>query len=770
MSGIRFGKERICTIPIRQWLDYCCGNLQEEYIALPLIQRGSVWRPDQIIDLWDSLLRGMPVGSFMLNTIPENTLVRLPGQTHSFKLQRETFGLLDGQQRTLAMLAGWPLLREQPAMDRRVWVDFADDPRKEHLFILRVTTENHPFGFRRDDAKARLALSDRRKAIMAYQIVHGQEDGQRIDFRKSMPYAASNSLPMDLAELIARHSVDEEVFSAYTLGELKKIKNYRMVNKPAGDAPNIECIDVWSTLTPSEKDAAEDRVRRFHRALTRLLSGLYVPLILIDMEALEAGSQEGDEDPALAILFKRVGANGTSLSNADYIFSVIKHYCPETHELVNGFCERNEDYNIAALLTPASLVTTTVRLAMTRCLDEKNGPLRDVIDLDKKEFYRLLNGKVSISGGTGKFLDSVFLPMMQGNDALSARSLFDELASLLKFRGKGDIGLPAHALILLKKALLQVLLFWVQALEADKERLEANRRDAIRFILFWSLCVTDVDKASLKSYEFIRKEKGDVSLSALYHVLLSEGVAFRLYPPDALVERIGNVIRIPVDGSDKRPLKGWSRFSPTPNEDSDNSDNSKARNFYRRWWGLGGHIHPLLLWLQRDYVASLLGSPVAGREEDTPYDYDHILPQSHWSGWTGQGNNADRIAAFMPPSDNGYGVVGNGIGNVRVWSSSDNRSDGNSPPSIKLSDDDAYKLSAIDVAHKHLWEGCSSEIGKHRSWSPERAIAFQQAVEERAWGLYKDFYADLELSSWQEDGELTGGKYWALLGRSGASG
>jgi hypothetical protein len=103
----------------------------------------------------------------------------------------------------------------------------------------------------------------------------------------------------------------------------------------------------------------------------------------------------------------------------------------------------------------------------------------------------------------------------------------------------------------------------------------------------------------------------------------------------------------------------------------------------------------------------------------------------------------------MPEDEGGaYGVVGNSIGNVRVWSSSDNRSDGDLPPSRKLADDHAYRSSAINLADKPLWIGCSAENGKYRSWSSERAKAFQRAVEERAWSLYKAFYDDLEFSKW----------------------
>ena len=35
-------------------------------IALPPIQRDSAWDPKQVVDLWDSVFRGLPLGAFML--------------------------------------------------------------------------------------------------------------------------------------------------------------------------------------------------------------------------------------------------------------------------------------------------------------------------------------------------------------------------------------------------------------------------------------------------------------------------------------------------------------------------------------------------------------------------------------------------------------------------------------------------------------------------------------------------------------------------------
>ncbi|RZL36346.1 MAG: DUF262 domain-containing protein, partial [Pedobacter sp.] len=55
----------------------------KEKIFLPKLQRSFVWKTEQISNLWDSILRGFPIGSFLLAFNKEN-------------LSKE---LLDGQQR-----------------------------------------------------------------------------------------------------------------------------------------------------------------------------------------------------------------------------------------------------------------------------------------------------------------------------------------------------------------------------------------------------------------------------------------------------------------------------------------------------------------------------------------------------------------------------------------------------------------------------------------------------------------------------------------------
>ena len=40
-------------------------------VELPSIQRGFVWKSKQVEDLWDSILRGYPIGSFLFSKSAE---------------------------------------------------------------------------------------------------------------------------------------------------------------------------------------------------------------------------------------------------------------------------------------------------------------------------------------------------------------------------------------------------------------------------------------------------------------------------------------------------------------------------------------------------------------------------------------------------------------------------------------------------------------------------------------------------------------------------
>lgn len=725
---------KIEIVKVTDWLKWCSAQVPDRYVALPMIQRGFVWKPHQIIDLWDSLLRGMPVGSLLVNTVPKGTRVRRVGSKLSEALEVEGIGLLDGQQRTLAMLTGWVSHKNRES-DTRVWIDLLEKPGREHLFRLRVTTRNHPFGFQLESPSAKLSVDDRRKADAIYRYLN-EGDKQFADFRKSLPYSTGTGFALDLSEVIDKSLAGKQCLEAWVNETLNVHKKY----KAAWSHEDAKFLITDCGLASEERSVISGRIDALHSAITRMAS-LEIPLIYIDSQMDVGATTDQDVDPALAILFRRVGSGGAPLSNDDYIYSVIKHRWPEAHDLVEGIY-KNE--TVAALLSPTDIVATAVRLAATICSDEKGNPLADNESIDKNQFHRLLNSKVILEDGLpSSFMEGALKPLI-GSSEKGLSLLFLKLQDLLTFKGSGDIGLPPHALVLLDRQLIQVLLYWLMRLEGAQVSEEA-RKDCLRFVLYWSVFVTDSRKASRIVFSFLKKEDPlGLAWVKLYKEISREGSRYGLplYSDNAIKMHAEHCVYAVPMHPDK-PLVGWRRFAV---RDGENQAVRECRELYQRWWTHGrGYVHPILLWLQREYVCNLLGNPIAGREEDTPYDYDHILPQSHWSHWTGVGGE-NRILDFMDDSDKAYHVVGNGIGNVRVWSSSDNRSDGDASPKEKLPGKHIDSL----VANLADWDRCSPYGNFDNTyWDKERSLAFQRAVEVRALQLYKQFYSDLGFVSWE---------------------
>jgi hypothetical protein len=606
-------------------------------------------------------------------------------------------------------------------MDRRIWVDFSDKPSDEHLFRLRVTTINQPFGFQKAEPSTKLSLGDRRNARDAFvKEFKIEKPSHEFLFAHAKPYGSKQ--PIDLNVLIESWKQHKGNKAAW----LKEIQ----VNLEQNGKDGIE----------SEKL----RITKFADALERLFK-LQIPLIKVDHDFFSADA-DADEasDPPLAVLFKRIGTGGTPLSDADYVYSVIKHHLPQTYRLVEDLHSKG---NIASLLSSTDLVMTAVRLAAA----ENNPATTDWESPTKQEFHRLIKHE--------GFLTRAFLPLIE-SDVLNVA--FASLTELLAFdKKKNSRGLPSHAFPLLNRPLVQVLLRWIHNVQRRELNnlnavLEQSRNEILRFVMYWQLCVIDPKKASRIAFKQLNNASDYFPGKEIYSALIKEQLGIQIISPKTILDANRDVAF--TDDSEKfalTKLRGWKRFD-IPQQATEIE--KCVVLLYQRWWGNGRHYtHPLLLWLQREIVAKFEGSPVAGRDEDTPYDYDHICPANHWGGWTGI-PVGDRLIDFLAENKNGgQSYLGNSIGNVRVWDSSQNRSDGEDAPSKKLdldnpnNRDELLKQSAIDPQQIIGWKICSGEeekVGIH--WSEKRVQGFQQVVEQRAFALYERYYNELEFSVWPE--------------------
>jgi len=734
----------IRVMSLVDWLNLAVNGpldlIVDARIVLPMIQRGFIWKPGQIIDLWDTLLRGMPIGSLMASELPSGyqwfgLLDRKLGQ------DGDCIGLIDGQQRTLAMLIGWI----EPAadlLDRRLWVDFADEPDFGHLLRMRITTPNQPFGFQRESPDTKLPLGTRRRAqaedLTRRRVTAEDQRGNRPprpDFRSTKPWCDRASLPMDMRELVFqwRLKADRQAYEQTILSKLQTI-GIANADRAKDSGP------IWERVKRNVARLADglDRIWATEIPVLRVDGSLFRP------DAAETGDEKSILEPPLAVLFKRIGANGTELSNDDYAYSILKQIVPDVHATVESLYNLTAGVQVARLMSATDLVMTGLRLAAAAYDASKK--VGDPVRPSKEEFHRLIN--------RDRFLDETFLPLLRGD----LRTWFGSLLSALQYDVTSNpLGLPKYLFPHLGRTLVQVLLRLGQIGYICAELSDARRRDLLRLCLYWLVCVSDGDNPSRIAYQFLAGLASDVPHPddlgyRIAQKIVTKGYGVALEYPEDLKAYPG--LAFVRSGADK--LVGESRFSPGSDQER---DRALCRFYRNHWWRPWTYRHPLLLWLQRAYVEQMPGEPLAGRDEDTPYDYDHILPGAHWSYWTGTAGSTSALP-FHCDNPREYGFTGNGIGNVRVWDASDNRSDSDKSPTDKLhgTSTDRYTVgqdiltdSAIDQTELKLWERCSkshSQPADIRYWDQDRALAFQQAVETRAFKLYERFFNDMRFQDW----------------------
>jgi len=173
------------------------------HVQLPSLQRGAVWSAHQVEQLWDSLVRGFPIGCLILSEPHLGAKPFAPQgkePTSDTPIMSAGHLLLDGQQRAtaiaVAVLDPWRN-PEHVAAEFALWVDL-EPPQKsvqsDHAF--RLLTRSHPWGYQRQNPADRLSTSARRQAMQEYEASARAAGREGLVFRPGhLPLA--NAWPHD---------------------------------------------------------------------------------------------------------------------------------------------------------------------------------------------------------------------------------------------------------------------------------------------------------------------------------------------------------------------------------------------------------------------------------------------------------------------------------------------------------------------------------------------------------------------------------------------
>ncbi len=397
-------------------------NATNGTISLPTVQRGFVWKPHQIENLWDSLLRGYPIGSFVLSN-KQNS-------------EKDEFELLDGQQRATAICLGFytPLVKKgddaefihkvfkTSYQNIMVYIDLLkpDQNTDNRKYLFRVITKSHPWGYRRQDNHKTLESRNISKAMSFYKI--SNYDYLHKPLKEFWPFDAYEPIPLGL------------FIHATSIEDLKiLIQNW----KKELNINNEEQLQVIGKR--DEENINFHSLEEIYEAVKKMLEKQKIPLLFLNLSEIydeatsvtKIPSTKNEETISLDIenenkiiiepgkaniedrnvdeienLFIRLNSGGTNLLGEELNYSILKsHIKASLQEKIEEACK--------GLFNPARFITIAFRL-FNNIPEQKNSLEYDSIGLKirPKQFQRIMkeSKKDEFIKFIEQFIDSSTLP------------------------------------------------------------------------------------------------------------------------------------------------------------------------------------------------------------------------------------------------------------------------------------------------------------------------------------------------------------------------
>ena len=326
-------------------------------LRIPPIQRGLVWNPAQVETLWDSIMRGFPIGSLSL----------LHGDDLEYP---DTLEIIDGQQRTNAISLGFenPFCKDACETEKKpiLWIDVWPkaniQPRRKYHFYL--TTPSQPWGYAlinaQDETETRLLTQAETYSKLFKQIFTEDFEYKKPDILDLYPISDNVGLPMPFSLLQGDllSNANEETFvdiirnSEYGRSEYGPRKWWET---KIGKKPFEE---VWK------------KIKELREIIKCRLDEYKVPMMIIPRSTV-TGDNSTDAEDNLSVYFSRLNTNGTVPDAEEIRYSILKTALPELKVLENKLSE--SDINI---MRPSRMATFAIRLHKT----EDEGKWVDSID------------------------------------------------------------------------------------------------------------------------------------------------------------------------------------------------------------------------------------------------------------------------------------------------------------------------------------------------------------------------------------------------------
>ncbi|MGA2225657.1 MAG: DUF262 domain-containing protein [Syntrophobacteraceae bacterium] len=753
-------------------------------LKLPFYQREAVWSEERVCALWDSLLRGFPLPSFILAK-GSGSSRELQGAQRGPSTSDDAgsyYDLLDGQQRMDAIYSGFL------SNDRRLWIDLAplkpDHPFK-YKFWVHACSRVFPFGFKIEASGEHefAVLSDERtndiwKQVQKHTDFKGREFYE-FDLAMTFPCEAGSPVPVD--ELV--NFVKTSTPNQYQLIDFIQTlaKKYIKV-----------ATDFFQTdIRPSPVDAIVVDVANSLRRLCEY--NLALQLIELD--------RPDDEDDY--ILYERIGRGGVQITPRQLAVSkLMKSLGKEGNDAINSFQESN---NLEHMLETEDIIHGLARVALAATEPppisgeepEETANSRDLLDLTPERLRTIKKNK----DGWDSFLCKLRSYCVAAGSGQPPRlqQAFEYLYKDLRYTKDNPNGFSLVQLAQPEKkqegiapVTLHPLLYWyiTNGRAADTN----ERGEMLRWILFSNGFTNDPQNSQLNREVFrLVRNAGRIDFSEITKMIFQDKCENDKGHKQLQKELGFCWNKLSIDYEHKLIEQP---FLPDQIPSPEYMIERTTRRLILQNWATSSISRFTLLWNQREVMEHLYGDIhfiPALFSKGRPFDIDHVVARNRLLYYNMKGidkepildgamlmlNNAHGSFPFSPDySDITRSSLNidkwcfrksfpNLFGNYRYWPKRLNRQDQDKsirdkfdlnaifrkvkdhPLEVKFrcGDEELWRWSAIPFEDKKTWSNLPPE-GK---WDQSLICDFLTTVLKREFFLYRNAYCFLN-----EETNLTG--------------
>lgn len=617
-------------------------DYKEEKIILPTIQRGFVWKPYQIENLWDSLLRGYPIGAFVVT----------PKSNGSLNLE-----LLDGQQRATAICLGFynPLTDEKDDKSKAsndksnkensvfkasndnimIFVDLNKNQQKKtdyKKYQIRVITKSHPWGY---DNQKTLDSKTVSRALEHYF----EDEPNFFEFKylkeplkKFWPFPVTGTnqyktgaVPIGIFINAALEDKSIQALKTDIKKWQEKAFNYKACNR-----------DEMNSIEELYED-----VKQMLKNQSIPLSNLKVDKLLDNQNQELSDNINEDKLDDVENLFIRLNSGGTPLSGEELNYSILKtRISTKTQDHLEGACE--------GVMKPSRFVTFLFLLYK----DKKNEPSIS-LRISPTQFQKGIDNHGDFEKFINIFIDS---------------GCIKEVIRILSYKEGNDCGLPSFVYRQLSVKAPEVMFALIYRLYVKKDSIDDDIRPLVLGVItiFSWLGKGETQKDHSKLLNNIWFGVKTFSTKRFWSSeIVQRGML--IYQDRYIIPPIPEIDELKPTLSVTNKITNYSYYKIVYES---NYQLFIEKIFFNK---------DLVLFAQRQALKNWYKDIENEKIDDSniPFDWDHISPQNLIYNQRGI---RDELKDWY-----------NSIGNFRAWPYSLNRSDSDTNPNAKFNPDDRAK-------------------------------------------------------------------------------